>query len=232
MTRGGELRQIVQRPGFSAVLVLTLALGIGANTAVFSVVNGVVLRLLPYPDADRLTVVWSQFPTMELMEFPSSWPEYDDYRTASRSFEELGAWTRTQRTLTGGDVPERLRAASFTWTMFPVLGVEPAHGRAFGPDEDVAGSDDVALLSHGLWQRRFGGDPGVVGRTVELDGTSVTVLGVMPEGLAFPDMDTDVWLPAGIDPANPPGRSNHFVNILGRLAPSRWTGRCSRSRRA
>lgn len=108
------LRQIVQRSGFSAVLVLSLALGIGANTAVFSVVNRVVLRPLQYPDADRLTVVWSQFPTMELMEFPSSWPEYDDYRTASRSFEELGAWARPQRTLAGGDLPERLTAANLS----------------------------------------------------------------------------------------------------------------------
>lgn len=213
------VRQIIQRPGFAAILVLTLALGIGANTAVFSVVNGVVLRPLPYPEAERLTVVWSQFPTMELMEFPSSWPEYDDYRTATSSFEELGAWARTQRTITGGEAPERLRVANFTWTMFPVLGVEPLHGRTFGPDEDVAGTDGAALLSHGLWQRRFGGDPSVVGGTVELDGSTVTILGVMPEGFGFPDPDTDAWIPAGIDPANPPGRSNHFANILGRLAP-------------
>jgi hypothetical protein len=102
------LRQLARRPGFAVVLVVTLALGIGANTAVFSVVDGVLLRPLPYPESDRLTVVWTQFPTMDLMEFPASWPEYDDYRTQSRSWEELGLWGRTQRTLTGGDNPERL----------------------------------------------------------------------------------------------------------------------------
>ncbi len=213
------LRQIARRPGFTAVLVLTLALGIGANTAVFSVVNGVVLRPLPYPEPDRLTVVWSQFPTMELMEFPSSWAEFEDYRNATSSFEELGIWGRTQRTLTGGESPERLDVVYFSWTMFSVLGVEPAVGRAFGAEEDVAGQDDVVLLSHGLWTRRFAGDPTVVGSTIELDGRSVTVLGVMPESFAFPDSDTDAWIPAGIDTADPPSRSSHFARILGRLAP-------------
>jgi putative ABC transport system permease protein len=213
------LRQMTRRPGFTVVMVLTLALGIGANTAVFSVVNGVVLQPLPYPEADRLTAVWSQFPSMELMEFPSSWPEYDDYRAASSSYEELGIWGRTQRTLTGGESPERLDVAYFSWTMFPVLGVDPALGRAFGSDEDVAGRDDVVVLSHALWERRFGADPSVVGGTVELDGATTTVLGVMGEGFAFPDPDTDAWVPAGVDPADPPGRANHFAQILGRLAP-------------
>lgn len=213
------LRQIVRRPGFTVVLVLTLALGIGANTAVFSVVNGVVLRPLPYPEPDRLTVVWSQFPTMELMEFPSSWAEFQDYRSATRSFDELGIWGRTQRTLTGGESPERLDVVYVSHTMFSVLGVGPAMGRAFGPEEDVAGQDDVVLLSHGLWSRRFAEDPTVVGSTIEMDGRSITVLGVMPESFAFPDPDTDAWIPAGIDPTNPPSRSNHFARILGRLAP-------------
>jgi putative ABC transport system permease protein len=213
------LRQIARKPGFTVVLVLTLALGIGANTAVFSVVNGVVLRPLPYPEPDRLAVVWSQFPTMELMEFPSSWPEFEDYRSATRSFEELGIWGRTQRTLTGGESPERLDVVFLSHTMFSVLGVEPAIGRAFGPEEDVAGRDDVVLLSHGLWARRFAEEPTVVGSTIELDGNSVTVLGVMPESFAFPDPDIDAWIPAGIDRTDPPGRSNHFARILGRLEP-------------
>ncbi|HSG49613.1 MAG TPA: ABC transporter permease, partial [Longimicrobiales bacterium] len=118
-----------------------------------------------------------------------------------------------------GESPERLDVAYFSWTMFPVLGAEPALGRAFGPEEDVAGADDVVVLSHALWERRFGADPSVVGGTVELDGTTITVLGVMGEDFGFPDPDTDAWVPAGVDPANPPGRSNHFAQILGRLAP-------------
>jgi putative ABC transport system permease protein len=212
-------RQLVLHPGFTAILVLTLALGIGANTAVFSVVDGVVLRPLPYPQPDRLTVAWTQFPSMDLMEFPASWPEYQDYRKQSRSFDEMGLWGRTQRTLTGDDDPERLDVAYFTWTMFPVLGVEPALGRVFTADEDVDGRDDVVVLSHGLWERRFGSDPSIVGKTVQMDGSAVTVLGVMPEGFAFPDRDTQAWIPVGIDPANPPGRASHFGRILGRLAP-------------
>ena len=210
-------RQLGRRPAFTAVLVVTLALGIGANTAVFSVVDGVLLRPLPYPQPDRLAVVWTQFPTMNLMEFPASWPEYEDYAAENRSFEQLALWGPTQRTITGGDNPERLDVAFATWTLFPVLGVEPLHGRAFGPEEDVAGSDDVVVLSHGLWDRRFGSDPSIVGRTVELDGRTTQVLGVMPEGFAFPDRDTQAWIPAGIDPANPPGRGSHFGNLVGRL---------------
>ena len=213
-------RQLLRRPGFALVLVLTLALGIGANTAVFSVVDGVLLRPLPYPQPDRLAVVWTQFPTMNLMEFPASWPEYEDYAAQNHSFERLSLWQRAQRTITGGgESPERLNIAAATWTFFPVLGVQPVLGRVFGAEEDVAGSDDVVVLSHALWERRFGSDPSVVDRSVELDGRTVRVLGVMPSGFAFPDPDTEAWIPAGIDPANPPGRGSHFGNMLGRLAP-------------
>ncbi len=230
MDEGGELfmdhviqdlrytfRQLARRPGFAAVLVLTLALGIGANTAVFSVVDGVLLRPLPYPEPGRLTVVWTQFPTMNLMEFPASWPEYEDYRTQSRSWQELALWGRTQRTITGDDNPERLDVAYCSWTLWRALRVEPALGRVFGEEEDVAGRDDVVVLSHGLWERRFGSDPSIVGRTVELDGTPTRVLGVMPAGFAFPDRDTEAWIPVGIDPADPPGRASHFARLLGRL---------------
>jgi len=211
------LRQLARRPGFAAVLVLTLALGIGANTAVFSVVDGVLLRPLPYPHPGRLAVVWTQFPTMNLMEFPASWPEYEDYRAQSKSWDDLGLWGRTQRTITGDDDPERLDVVYCSWTLWKVLGVEPVIGRFFGQEEDVAGRDDVVVLSHGLWERRFGSDPSLVGRTVELDGTPTRVLGVMPAGFAFPDRDTQAWIPVGIDPADPPGRASHFASLLGRL---------------
>lgn len=211
------LRQLVRRPGFAVVLVVTLALGIGANTAVFSVVDGVLLRPLPYPQPDRLAMVWTQFPSMDLMEFPASWPEYEDYRSQSRSWEELGLWGRTQRTITGSDNPERLDVVYCSWTLFPVLGVDAALGRVFGEEEDVAGSDDVVVLSHGLWERRFGADPSIVGGTVELDGRAIRVLGVMPAGFGFPDRDTEAWIPVGIDPADPPGRASHFAYLIGRL---------------
>ena len=212
-----SLRQITRKPGFALVLVLTMALGVGANTAVFSVVHGVLLRPLPYPDAEELVVVWSQFPTMDLNEFPASWPEYAEYRDQNLSLEELGAWRSGQRTITGGDSPERLDLAIFSAEMWRVLGVSPAMGRTYTDDEDLAGAEPVVVLSHGLWERRFGADPSLVGRTVELDGTTTTVIGVMPRGFGFPDPDTEAWLPIGIDPANPPGRSNHFASMVGRL---------------
>jgi putative ABC transport system permease protein len=129
----------------------------------------------------------------------------------------LGIWGRTERTVTGGDSPERLEVAYGSWTLFRVLGIEPALGRVFGTEEDVDGRDDVVVLSHGLWERRFGSDPSIVGETVELDGTPTRVLGVMPSGFAFPDRDVQAWIPAGIDPANPPGRASHFAYLVGRL---------------
>jgi len=212
-------RQLRKRPGFTLVLVVTLALGIGAATAVFSVVEGVLLHPLPYPSPDRLTVVWTQFPGQNLMKFPASWPEYQDYRRNSRSYEDLGLWGSTQRTLTGDGDPERLEVAYFTWSMFQVLGVAPELGRVFSAEEDQDGHDRVVVLSHGLWERRFGSDPSVIGRTLEMDGAPLTVLGVMPSGFSFPNRSTQAWIPLGIDPANPPGRASHFGRILGRLAP-------------
>ncbi len=214
-----SLRQLARKPGFSLVLFLTIALGVGANTAVFSVVDGVVLRPLPYPHPDRLTDVWTQFPSMDLMEFPASWPEFQDYRAASHSFASLGGWINQQRTLTGGDAPERLDVTFVTWEMWRVLGVEAELGRTFGKEEDAPGHDGVVVLSHGLWERRFGSDPGVVGRTIQLDGATVTVLGVMPASFRFPNPTIQAWLPMGIDPANPPGRASHFLRLTGRLAP-------------
>lgn len=212
-------RQLTRRPGFAAILVTTLALGIGANTAVFSVVHGVLLRSLPFEDPDRLAVVWSQFPTMDLNEFPASWPEFVEYREQNRAFEELGAWVGGERTITGGDQPERVDVTVFTHTMWSVLGVAPILGRTFTDEEDVAGRDDVVVLSHGLWERRFGSDPSLVGRSIELDGRSTLVLGVMPSDFEFRvNTEGEAWIPMGIDPGDPPGRANHFASIAGRLA--------------
>ena len=213
------VRQLVRRPGFALVLIVTLALGIGANTAVFSVVNAVLLRPLAYDEPERLVAVWTQFPSMELLEFPASAPEYIDYRTQSRSFEQLAGFVSQARTITGDGEPERVQVAFATWQLFPTLGLEPALGRVFSEAEDVAGADGVVVLSWGLWQTRFGGDPGVVGRSVLLDGTPLTVVGVMPAEFRFPDAETRAWIPLGLDPANPGGRSSHYLSMVGRLAP-------------
>jgi predicted permease len=213
------VRQLLRRPGFTAVLVLTLALGIGANTAVFSVVNAVLLRPLPYPDQSQLAVVFDQFPGMNLTEFPASGPEYFDYRDQNRSFEHLAAYTTVGSAITGDGEPERVQYSGATWQLFPVIGLEPQVGRVFGEQDDRPGAEEVVVLSHALWQRRYAGDPGAVGRTLILNGTSHTIIGVMPAEFRFPAPDIQLWLPGRLDPANPGGRGSHFLSMVGRLRP-------------
>ncbi len=213
------LRQLVRRPGITAVLVLTVGLAVGACTAVFSVVDAVLLRPLPYPDQDQLAVVWSQFPSMNLMEFPASAPEYLDYRDQNRSFQSLAAFASRERTLTGEEGPERVQAVFATWQLFPALGVEALAGRVFGEEEDVADGPPVVVVSQRLWERRWGGDPALIGRDVQINGKPYTVLGVLPRDVRFPDESTDLWLPLGLDPANPGGRASHYLSMVGRLRP-------------
>jgi hypothetical protein len=226
------LRQLARRPGFTAVLVLTLALGIGANTAVFSVVQGVLLRPLPYPEPERLAVVWSQFPTMDLEEFPASWPEYVAFDEQNRSFAALGAWIGGERALTGGDQPERIRLTAFTWTMWDVLGVDAMIGRTFDAEEDSPGRSDVVVLSHGLWERRYGGDPGIVGQSIQMNGLPTVVVGVMPPDFEFRmNAEGEAWVPMGVDPATR-GPGNHFVALAGRLRPDVTLAARGNNRRA
>src|SRR5918996_4872909 len=181
------LRQLRAHPGFTAVAVLTLALGIGANTAVFSVVRSVLQRPLPFPEDERLAVVWHRAPVFDVEEFHSSPPEYVEYRNQSRSWKQLAAFRISAATVTGDDnEPERVQVAFTTWHLFPALGIEPLVGRSFTAEEDQEGLDAVAVLSHAFWMTRYGGDPGVIGRTVLLDGIPRTVLGVMPAEFRFP----------------------------------------------
>ena len=194
------LRALAQRPAFTAVAVLTVALGVGANTAIFSVVNAVLLRPLPYPDADRLVMVWT---STGGGNNAAAWPEYLDWRAQSRSFEEMAVWRAQSVSLTGGEEPERVGGAFVTSTFFDVVGARPNLGRTFRPEEtDPASSQPVAVISHGLWTRRFGADPRVLGRTLVFNGQPRSVIGVIgPEfegGRAPFDgwfMGTEVWLP-------------------------------------
>jgi putative ABC transport system permease protein len=214
-----SIRQLRRRPGFTLVLVMTLALGIGANTAVFSVVQGVLLRPLPYDNPEELAVIWTQFPTMDLMEFQASPPEFWDYQEQNRSFAAVGGMARREQTITGEDNPERVPVAFFTWEMFEVLGVEAAQGRVFNEVEDQGDAAPTVVLSDGVWRRRYGSDPGIVGQSIQINGDATLVLGVMPADFAFPDPAVELWLPMQIDRANPPHRANHFLNLVGRLAP-------------
>jgi putative ABC transport system permease protein len=220
------LRSFRRTPGFTLVAVLTLALGIGATTAIFSVVNAVVLRPLPYPDADRISMVWMDNRRMGMAEDIHSWPNFADMRAAKGVFSKLAAYYQGGFNVTGGCVeesgscePQRVTAAVATADLFDVLGVRPVAGRAFGEDAETQGRDAVVVISHGLWTRQFGADPSAVGRTVRMNGRERTVVGVMPRGFAFPSPDTDVWVPLALPPQARQGRNSFGFYVVGRLAP-------------
>ena len=213
------MRNLRQRPGFTAIAVLTLALGIGATSAIFSVVNGVLLRPLPYQAAAELVLLrggWDGHPDAALSE-----AEYWDYKERQRTLTGMGAYAGGSLTLTGSGAPERLDAGFVTADLLPVLGVAPVMGRGFLPEEDLPGRPAVTLLSDGLWRRRFGADPGVVGRIVRLDDEPVTVVGIMPPGFQLPSHFTgtgaELWSLLQLDPASNRGeRGWHYLDVVGR----------------
>ena len=213
------LRTLRRSPGFTAVAVLTLALGIGANTAIFSVVNAVLLRPLPFHDPDRLVLLWERSPQLEFMTV--AYPDFVDWREQSRAFEDIAVFNRYRTlNLTGVAEPERLATAVVTASLFPVLGAQAAVGRTFLPNEDHPGAPRTIVLSYGLWQRRFGSDPSLVGRALTLDGQSYTVVGVMPRGFQYP-RGVEVWAPLGLFlDAGMRNRANHPGLVgLARLKP-------------
>src|SRR5919197_470644 len=214
-------RILLKRPGFAAVAVLTLALGVGVNTAIFSVVDAVLLRPLPYPQSDRLVMLWTTMRSQGIPTSGSALPDYREWRDRCRSFEGLAGFYYSDFNLAGGGAePERAQGARVTANLFQVLGVRPALGRAFLPEEEQFGRHHVVILSHGLWQRRYGGDPEVVGRAVSVGGEAYTVVGVMPEGAAFFDNQpaVELWTPISFAPGdNMDSRNNYFVYLVGRL---------------
>jgi putative ABC transport system permease protein len=213
------VRMIWKRPGFAAVVLATLALGIGANTAIFSVVNAVLLKPLPYRNAERLVWVAGNVRggTSRASVSP---PDYVDYRAQNTVFEEFAASTSVPNAvnLTGAGEPERLTGSRVTANYFRAFGVEPARGRVFGADEERAGPAPVAVLSDGLWRRRFGGDPAIVGKTLTLDGKGVTVIGVAPPEFQYP-AGAELWLPLDFDDPDMKIRAAHFLRPIGLLKP-------------
>jgi putative ABC transport system permease protein len=213
-------RQLLKNPGFTAVAVLTLALGIGANTAIFSVVNGVLLRPLPYPEPDRLLMIFESNPKAGWLKFSVAPPNFVDWRAQNELLENLAAVIGANYSLTGEDKPERILGTRVSASLFKVLGVLPALGRGFTSEEDQHGRHRVAILSQGLWERRFGSKPGVVGKAITLDAESYTVVGVMPAGFQFPKRDTEVWTPIAFTPDELSNRGGHTMNVIGRLKPN------------
>ncbi|MDX6288624.1 MAG: hypothetical protein QOH42_423, partial [Blastocatellia bacterium] len=216
------LRMLRKNWGFTAVAVITLGLGIGANTSIFSVVNGVLLRPLPYREPQRLVRIYSEFPTMKLQKFWLSPPEFLDIQKEAKSWEAIGAWAPGGQNIGTAGEPLRVTAAAITRSLIDTLGVQPERGRNFSPEEDRNGGPNVALISHGLWQRAFGSEADIIGKQIQVNSQSTTVIGVMPQTFSFPpgsNDQVDVLLPFQFDPANPGGRGSHFLSVIGRLKP-------------
>jgi putative ABC transport system permease protein len=212
-------RMLVKTPGFSVVAIVALALGIGVNTAIFSVVNAVLLRPLPFKDPDNL--VWAQAADLKTGELGGSIspPDFLDYREQNRVFEHFAALQSISFTLTGEAVePERVMGARVSADFFEALGIAPAIGRSFLAEEEREGSNRVAVISHGLWQRRFGGDPNLVGKTFDLSGQSAVIVGIMPAGFQFPS-EAEMWSPIAFGGKDTSMRRTHFLNAVGRLKP-------------
>src|SRR6185436_2969170 len=212
-------RTLRRNPGFAIVVLLTLALGIGANAAIFSVVNGVLLRPLPYRDADRLMVFWGDLRRPGVNQIPASAGEYLDYRDRSHAFEQVAAYDTVGFNLTGGGEPERVEGAVVTTTFFALLGASSQVGRTFVAAEDQPGRDDVVVLSHSLWTRRFSANPAIVGQTIPVDGRPAQVVGVMPAAFQFPDRSIEIWKPFLLDAEalSDNNRGSHGYTALARL---------------
>ena len=213
------IRMLWKSPAFSAVAVIALALGIGANTAIFSVVNAVLLRALPFPEATRLVDIYHSYPNIGLNHATVSPVGLDFYVKNAKSFENVGAFTsyRAPSNLTGSGEPQRLRAVTVTGQFFPALAVSPLLGRTIGVSDDQPGTNRVAVLSYGLWKRQFASDPAIVGKSITMDGSNYDVVGVMPSSFDFPSQ-AEIWLPMALTPQQWQQQAE-FLTVVGRLKP-------------
>lgn len=221
-------RQLAKSPGFTLVAILTLALAIGANTAVLSLVNALLIRPLPYKAPESVVLLWERFSTQGLERIPVSAPEYLDYEKQATSFEKIGAFNYATYNLTTGDVPERVSGAVVSPTLFPLLGVEPVKGRVFTQQEGGQGRDDVVIISARLWERRFNSDPTIVGNKISLNGRPHTVVGIMPRKFDFPlplfnvqgsrfASRPDIWKPIAFTNDELSARYWRSYGVIGRL---------------
>src|SRR5215213_6684458 len=215
------IRMLLKQPGFTIVAVLTLALGIGANTAIFSLVNSILLRPLPFRDPDRLVRMLQASPKLGLSSWGVSQADFAAYREQNRSFESIAIYNTTATNLTGAGEPERLPMATVTADFFKVFGVNPLLGRTFVEGEDAQGKNQVCVISHAFWQRRFGGDPNVVGKTLSLNNTPTQIVGVMPAEFKFPRYEINLWTPLAHDPKR---TAPYFYAVVGRLKPGVQVG--------
>jgi putative ABC transport system permease protein len=212
------LRILAKSPGFTIVAVLTLALGIGANTAIFSVVNAVILRPLAYKDSASLFNIWGKFEKDGIAQNWISEPEYWDLADHTDSFSQIAAYSLGGRAnLTRADGPPvQVSEANATAGVLPMLGISPLLGRGFSVDEDQPGHSHFALLSYTLWQSEFGGDTNIVTKPIQLDGETYTIVGVLPKQFSL-GVKQDLWTPLGLDRAKPGNRGSHYLHVVARL---------------
>jgi predicted permease len=217
------LRSLLKHPTFTAISIVTLALGIGANTAIFTVVNAVVLRPLPYHDPERLAMIWTTKDSNQ--EQPFSFADYNDLKSQTRSFSAVGAASPLWNfTLTGDGEPESVQGLYVSANLFELLKVAPEQGRGFTEDEDRAGGAPVVIISRGLWERRFGGDPNVLGKPISIGGTSPTVIGVMPASFQFLEPAAELWVPLAQNQFASSARQVRLLSVVGRLNDGAQSG--------
>ncbi|MBC8087817.1 MAG: ABC transporter permease, partial [Phycisphaerae bacterium] len=210
-------RLMRRSPGFAFIAVLTIALGIGATSAIFSVINAVALKPLAYPAADRLMFITSQFPRIGFDKFWISPPEYFELAERAKSYSAIAAYRATEVNVSEGPRPQRVKALVVTRNMFDVLGVQPQLGRGFAPEHDRPNAEPAVVLSDNLWRRTFAADEAIVGKQIEVQGRKRLVVGVAPPGLDLHDTHVDLWIPLGLDPANRQNRGSHSLYLVGRL---------------
>src|ERR1700720_2124242 len=224
------LRGLAKSPGFTAIAIATLALAIGTNSAVFSLINALLVRPLPYQEPSRIALIWEQFKTQGLERIPVSPPEYLDLEKEFQSGTGIAAFTYQTFNIGGGDVPERISGALVAPSLFPLLGVEPIKGRTFAREEQGQGHDDVIVISERLWQRRFNSDPMLIGKSLLLNGRSYTVIGIMPAKFEFPiplfgiqgnqfAERVDIWKPVAFTAQELKDRGNRSYGLITRLRP-------------
>src|SRR5215470_15753072 len=206
------VRMLVKNPGFTAVAIITLMLGIGANSAIFSVINAVLLRPLAFKDPDRLVTVKASAPGLDPSITTTSGPDFIDWKNQNDVFQYLAATDEASFNLTDESAPERVQGATVSADLFQLLGVSASLGRAFAADEEQNGRNKVAVISHDLWKRRFGSDPTLIGRTIKLDGDNFAIIGVMPAGFRFPEGEkVDIWAPIAFDDKYTNNRGHHSL---------------------
>jgi putative ABC transport system permease protein len=213
-----SLRLVRRAPGFAAIAIATLALGIGANTAIYSIVDSVLLRPLPYGDPDRIVMVWEDASFIGFARNTPAPANYFDWKQRNRVFTDMAATRGAVANLTAGGPPEQILGRRVTANFFSVLDVRPILGRTFTEEEDRTAAP-VAIISYGLWQRRYGGDPTVVGTSILMNGSAMTVIGVMPQTFVFRSREIDFWAPIQFTPAEAANRTSHFLNVVARLRP-------------